>query len=190
MRLAIALLAAGCSRGWTQAVTVGPAFGDETSIVVAVEGAILLHEPIPPLPADGGALLSREEHRPRSFSGIAVAGATGGFWGPGTGLNAFVGGSFDYLPFLYRSGAHVGFGGGAAAVAGESGGPYLVAPRLWFALPFTELGGAPLTVGGMLRCQILLEEADAGAEEEESFRGGCGPQLVFVRIDHRVPPPR
>ncbi|HUS66671.1 MAG TPA: hypothetical protein VMZ28_19175 [Kofleriaceae bacterium] len=37
MRLAIALLAAGCSRGWTQAVTVGPTFGDESSVVVAVE---------------------------------------------------------------------------------------------------------------------------------------------------------
>ena len=157
----------------------------DTSVVVSLEGSVLAHQEIRPAgPEDHFEM----KHGPRSVLGVAATAIAGGFWGTDAGPNAFAGAAFDYLPFLYRSGSHVGFGGGAAAVGGDAGGPYLLAPRLWFAIPFTELGGAPLTMGAMLRCQFLLEEAAKGEEEEP--RGGCGPSLVLSRVDLHVSPPR
>ena len=142
-------------------------------MVVALEISPLLHERFhDAAPAEPGQPPRLDPHGPRSVLGIAVTAGTAALWQPSDGLTGVVSAGIDYLPFLYRNGGVVGFGGQVGFAAGAASGIHAIVPRLWFAAPAGRLWGAPLAVGLMLRCQMGLADAD-----------GCGPQLVLTRED-------
>ena len=174
MRLCIAVLA-GCVHGTTEMVTVGPTFGDHTGLVVALELAPTFHEAFPKPSADP---LMIDHHGPRNSLGIMPVASVGADWFPRNhtadgGVTGFAAIGADYLPFLFENGTAVGLGGQVAFGVGASSGVYEVAPRLWFAAPVGTLGGAPFTVGLMLRGHFGSGDGTSGA----------GPSLVLRRAD-------
>ena len=148
---------AGC-HGFAQTATIGPAFGDRTSVIASVELA---------------GVARAEPGERRTLGGAAAGGAS--MIVDGDGATAGASGGLDYLPVVFENGtvvglgAHVGYGVGYGVGTADG---VRVLPRLWFTVGGWTLAGAPLAIGAMLRCHI-------GVVDDAPY--GCGPMLVVTR---------
>ncbi len=173
------VLVAGCAAtSFSTMVTLGPTFGtDHQGVVLAVEVAPVLHTafPTPPPPirsADGtiAPQLYDPYDGPASAVGIGPMIAVGMDWhSHNLGFSGFTAVGADFLPWLFENGNAVGFGGQLGYARGAYDGFYVIAPRLWFAVPVTEIAGRPVSLGLMLRGQLGFG----------SGTSGVGPSLVL-----------
>jgi hypothetical protein len=166
---------AGCAHDLSAMATLGPTFGTEhQGIVLAFEVAPVLHPPFPapaaPIAAADGTVvppLYDPHDGPSSSFGFAPSVAVGTDWHTGLGFSAFTAVGADVLPWLFEHGTAVGLGGQVAYSRGGRDGFYVVAPRLWFAVPV----GGLVSVGLMLRGQFGF---GTGTD-------GVGPAIVLRR---------